>query len=296
MLTAIERGAPAFITELYRYPVKSCGGEKLRVAALDSRGIIFDRNWEVIRVGEDGIKMVTQRDRNMERMTLIKPTMTLSGLRLNAPGMQTLALPFINEGPKLEAEHHKKRKYPVIDEGNIAAEWFSEFLKEPVRLARMDENYKRNVDKEYSDGEVQVGLADGHPILLVTEPSIALFNIAARGMGHPPIEDASRFRPNIVASGTMPHWEDRVDQIYVGSEGPILNPVKACQRCPIPNNNQWTAEKTPYVGKVLVAYRFFEQGELIGNRPAPEKGYYFGQNLNHSGRGLLEVGDELLPV
>ena len=38
---------PVTVTEIWRYPVKSMGGERLDNVAVDERGIVADRMWAV---------------------------------------------------------------------------------------------------------------------------------------------------------------------------------------------------------------------------------------------------------
>jgi len=85
-----------------------------------------------------------------------------------------------------------------------------------------------------------------------------------------------RFRPNLVISGAEAFAEDRWKKIRIGDV--IFNLVKPCSRCPIPNINPQTAEKSPEVINALAAYR------------KRDNKIFFGQNLLAKGSGSLTVG------
>jgi hypothetical protein len=69
-------------------------------------------------------------------------------------------------------------------------------------------------------------LADGYPLLLLTEASMDLLN--SRLLSPVSVE---QFRPNVVISGTPPHEEDRWGRLQIGSVQLAI--VKPCARCSI---------------------------------------------------------------
>ncbi|WP_052501541.1 MOSC domain-containing protein [Thiomicrospira microaerophila] len=76
------------VTELWRYPIKSCGGEALQQAKLDKLGIQGDRRWMLI---DPNNQMVTQRQ--IPKMCLIQVKTSdknQPGLVVNYPGFQAL--------------------------------------------------------------------------------------------------------------------------------------------------------------------------------------------------------------
>ncbi|MET3497788.1 MOSC domain-containing protein [Variovorax boronicumulans] len=246
----------ATIARLFVYPVKSCAGVELDEMLLTETGLEFDRAWMV--VDADG-EFVTQRQ--IPRMALITPQMKHMEVVLRAPGMLALHLAFdrVEQPVRVRVWQDEVAAY---DMGDIAAQWFSDFLSEPgrpqtLRLVRFDPEQKRLSSLQWTDGvEAQNQFADGYPLLVASEGSLAELNERLAAAGHDAI-GIERFRPNIVLAGIESHDEDRVDALHIATaEGEAeLKPVKPCTRCPIPDIDPATALSSPEVGNVLRTYR-----------------------------------------
>jgi uncharacterized protein YcbX len=246
----------ASISRLFIYPVKSCAGVELQESLLIETGLEFDRAWMVV---DEAGEFLSQRE--LPRMALIRPTMKHSEMVLRAPGMLALHIAFdrVEGAVRVRVWDDEVAAY---DMGDIAAQWFSDFLSEPgkpqkVRLVRFDPEQKRLSSRKWTgEVEAQNQFADGFPVLVIGEASLVDLNarLVAAGQGAVGIE---RFRPNIVLSGIEAHDEDRVDLLHVSTgEGVVqLRPVKPCARCPMPDVDPATAQITPYVGDMLRTYR-----------------------------------------
>jgi uncharacterized protein YcbX len=255
-VTASAFDLHATIARLFVYPIKSCAGVELPEALLTETGLEFDRAWMV--VDAEGA-FVTQRD--LPRMALIRPQMKHSEMVLRAPGMLALHIAFDRVEQPVRVRVWKD-EVPAYDMGDIAAQWFSDFLSQPgrpqkLRLVRFDPEHQRLSNLEWTGGiEAPNQFADGYPLLVASEGSLAELNarLAAAGHGAVGIE---RFRPNIVLAGIEAHDEDRVDTLHIATdEGEAqLQPVKPCSRCPIPDIDPATAESSPEVGDTLRTYR-----------------------------------------
>jgi uncharacterized protein YcbX len=141
--------------------------------------------------------------------------------------------------------------------GDVAAQWFSDFLGTQLRLVRFDPDHRRLSSPQWTDGvEAPNQFSDGFPLLVVGEASLAELNqkLIAAGYGAVGIE---RFRPNIVLAGLQAQDEDRLDllRIAAGGQEVRLRPVKPCPRCPIPDIDPATAQIDPQVSDTLRAYR-----------------------------------------
>ncbi|RZL60850.1 MAG: MOSC domain-containing protein [Variovorax sp.] len=246
----------ATIARLFVYPVKSCAGVELPEVLLTETGLEFDRAWMVVDAGGE---FVSQRE--LPRMALIRPQMKHMDMVLRAPGMLALHIAF----DRVEAPVRVKvwrDEVAAYDMGDIAAQWFSDFLSEPgkpqkLRLVRFDPEQQRLSNKKWT-GEFDAPnqFADGFPLLVVSEASLAELNdkLATAGHAHVGIE---RFRPNIVLAGIEAQDEDRVDSLHISTaEGEAeIRSAKPCPRCPIPDIDPATAVSTPEVGDALRTYR-----------------------------------------
>lgn len=255
----------ARIERLFVYPVKSCAGVELQSALLTETGLDLDRAW--MAVDERG-EFVTQRE--LPRMALIQPRMKLSEVILRAPGM----LPLHLHVERVEAPVRVRvwqDEVAAYDMGDVAAQWFTDFLGRKLRLVRFDPEHKRASDRAWTGGaEALNQFSDGYPLLVASTASLDRFNAqrAARGLAPVGIE---RFRPNIVLSGVEAHEEDRLAVLRIATgEGVVqLKPVKPCARCPIPNVDPATAQVDASVGDTLQAYR---KDDRLGGAPT------FGMN------------------
>jgi MOSC domain-containing protein len=150
----------------------------------------------------------------------------------------------------------------------------STFLHAHVRLVRMPDDAIRTLDPVYAPRPTdQVGFADGYPVLLISEESLADLNARM-----PTPLPMNRFRPHVVVAGwNAPYGEDtwaevRIDQVQ-------FDVVKACPRCVTTTTDQSTGERRVEPLATLAAYRRVPRGVL------------FGHNLVNAEEGTISVGD-----
>ena len=240
----------ARIARLFVYPVKSCAGVELQEAELTETGLDLDRAWMVVDENGD---FVTQRE--LPRMALVKPQLKQYEVVLRAPGMLALHLQIdtVEEPVKVRVW---KDEVAAYDMGDVAAQWFSDFLGRKLRLVRFDPEHRRLSNTEWTGGaEALNQFSDGYPILVIGEGSLAQLNDKLAQAGHRAV-GIERFRPNIVLAGVEPHDEDRVEVLRIAADVPVrLRPVKPCPRCPIPDIDPATAQSSPEVTTTLRGYR-----------------------------------------
>jgi uncharacterized protein YcbX len=194
-------------------------------------------------------------------MALIRPQMKHTEVVLRAPGMLALHLAFDRVEKPVRVRVWKD-EVAAYDMGDIAAQWFSDFLSEPgkpqaLRLVRFDPEQKRLSNLQWTGGvEAENQFSDGYPLLVASEGSLAELNERLAAAGHDAV-GIERFRPNIVLAGIEAHDEDRVDALHIATnEGEAeLKPVKPCTRCPVPDIDPATAISSPEVGDMLRTYR-----------------------------------------
>lgn len=263
-----EPNLAIFVSALYFYPIKSCGGISLEVAKISQRGIRGDRAFMVV---DPAGRFITQREQ--PRMALIRPVIREDGvITVTAPNMPEISIAADDTGNRYNVEIWDDTCVGV-DQGDAIATWFSTCLGIACRVVHMPEDYIRQVNPQYATQEQdQVAFSDGYPLLLLTEASLADLN--ARMQESLPI---NRFRPNIVLEGTLPYVEDTWRKIYIGEVAFYI--VKACARCPITTTDQATAVVGKEPLRTLATYR------------RAQKGVIFGQNLIHAHEGIIRLGD-----
>jgi uncharacterized protein len=238
------------IARLFVYPIKSCAGVELSEALLTDTGLDLDRAWMV--VDAQG-QFVTQRD--LPRMALAKVQLKHHEVVLRAPGMLALHL-------SIDAVEQPVRvrvwddEVAAFDMGAVAAQWFTVFLGQPLRLVRFDPQHQR-LSSAHWTGQAQAAnqFQDAFPLMVLSEGSLAELNRRLVQAGHTAV-GIERFRPNIVLAGLEAQDEDRLDVIRIKADQEVqLRPVKPCARCPIPDIDPATAEVSHHVSATLQTYR-----------------------------------------
>ena len=268
------------VSQVRRYPVKSCRGESVAAAVVEPWGLAGDRRWML--VDEDG-GVVTAREH--PPLVLVTPTLintqsinaqgdgSGATIRFAAPGMPELVVPVPPDGALVPVDifHNELLATPA---GDAAATWFSRIAGEPVRLVYLDDPTRRPVDQRYADPGDRVSFADGYPLLLTSEDSLGALNelIAAgphAGEGPLPM---LRFRPSVVVSGAEPWAEDGWQRIRIGQVP--FRVAKGCDRCVFTTIDPDTAAKGKEPLWTLARHRRWDGKvwfgvNLIPDTPAP---------------------------
>jgi uncharacterized protein YcbX len=257
------------LSALHIYPVKSCAPLAQEVAQVLPRGLAGDRRWMIV---DPSGRFVTGRQQ--PRLTLIRAEPVECGLRLSAPGLETLTIaqPARCAPRQAVTVWRSEVDAPLAD--RAAAEWIGRFLGSPANLVYMDDAAVRAVDGSYGRPGDEVSFADGFPLLLIGEGSLAALN--ARLAAPVPM---LRFRPNLVVAGATPHAEDGWKTVRVGNVE--FEAVKPCSRCIFTTviHDRGELDPSGEPMKSLKRYRTMPGGVM------------FGQNLIARGTGTIRVGD-----
>lgn len=255
------------LSALHVFPVKSCAALVLDEARVERRGLAHDRRWMVV---DDEGRFITGREE--PRLVLLRAQPVPGGLLLAAPGMPELRIgePVDGRGGVTVWRDHVN----ALNASSQASEWISRFLGRDCRLVFMDEAAQRPVDPTYASADDEVSFADGFPLLLISEGSLAGLN--ARLDAPVPM---LRFRPNLVVAGASPHAEDGWKRIRIG--GIEFDVAKPCARCGFTTVMPETGTLDPR-GEPLRTLAKYRRGP---------RGVMFGQNLIARGTGRLRVGD-----
>jgi uncharacterized protein YcbX len=262
------------VTGLSVYPFKSCRGIQLKEAQITPSGFEHDRQFMLV---DDDNDFVSQR--KVPELALITPTLGEASVTLAAPGMADVEVPLEiepNDAELVPATVHEK---PVAGQivGEDLNEWFTTFLPRykqhrRFRLLRVRDDLPRYISDRYQrpDASNRVGFADGHPLLLATEPSLARLN---EELEEP--APMNRFRPNIVVDGEglTPYDEDFWTEVRIGELAAFV--VKASDRCVTTDVDQDTAVTGKAVRRALTTRKGANAHD------ASNTGVFFAQNLNH---------------
>lgn len=255
------------IESLYLFPVKSCAGISVKQFTCSPTGALFDREWMVVNAE---LRFVTQRE--LPRMALVKTSLGENSLVLSAEGKKPLEVFFSSAG-KISPMEIWGQIAEAKDEGDEAAAWLSDFLGQPLRLARsLAGKRSRQLGEEH---QRELRFTDDYPLNIASLSSLADLN----GKLGQQLE-MLRFRPNIVVSGAEPWEEDRWASLRIGPH--VLRVGKACTRCTITTVDPATAEKGAEPLKTLATFRKNEKNKIE-----------FGIHLHSAPGAQFKVGMEV---
>jgi len=246
------------ITSLIYYPIKACRGFEVESTCIERMGLEHDRRMMVVTPKGE---FLTQREH--PRLALVTPKLQNGWLELSAPTYDSLQMGIQTSGTPVSVNIWKSKGVHAIDQGEEAAEWFSNWLDADVRLVHFSDGYIRRVNEKWAiNADDHTGFADGYPILLASEEGLVDLN---SHLEHP--VPMNRFRPNIVVKGCEPFAEDTWNRIRVG--GVELAVVKPCARCVVTTIDKETLETSKEPLKTLGKYRKQALGAIFGQNVIP---------------------------
>lgn len=284
------------ISEINIYPVKSLKGIGLRRSVVEKRGLKLDRRWLIVDAGG---RFLTQRE--VPKMATISVEMTTHGIRLTRENgsSKTVQTPAIGDPLMIAKVWNSESE--AIEHDRETNEWLSDALNRKVRLLYMPEDAGRPINERFNRGGELVSFADGYPLLLTAESSLAVLNkkiaetAIARGLPPSRPLPMRRFRANLVVSGSEAFAEDDWKRIRVGEA--VFRVTKPCARCVMTTVDP---ERGEFDGKeplrTLAAFRMArdlmpERLEQLGLDPTA---VLFGTNLIPEDPGVeIRIGDAL---
>jgi len=215
---------PITLTAINRYSVKSCRGQGLMSAEVEPWGLAGDRRWMIVDAAGGP---VTAREH--PQLVLVRPQLTPDGLVLSAPDADEIVVP-VPDGRDLVDVNVWRGPFPAAL-AQAGHDWFSKVVGETVRLVYLDDPTRRATNPLYSRDCDRVSFADGYPLSLATEESVAAVNdlVAAGPHAYEAPLAMARFRPSIVVRGAPPWAEDAWRRVRVGAA--VFRVAKGCDRC-----------------------------------------------------------------
>lgn len=261
------------LSEIYVYRVKSLAGFSISKSEVSPLGLKNDRM--MMLVDENGVFISQRKYPQLALIKLQEKTNAeltfLSGE--NNSLVVNLDADFTANSVDVEVWKDRCSGYVATDPVN---QWFSAFLDKQVRLVNYNLNNPRPTDPDYSIKGDAVSYADGFPLLVISQASLAELNARL----DTPVS-MRNFRPNLVVDGCEPFAEDDWKQIKIGEI--VFDAVKRCSRCVLTTVDPDSGQKRPDAEplKTLSQYR---------RGPG---GVFFGMNLIPRNTGTLNLQDKV---
>lgn len=260
------------VSRIFVYPIKSCAGIEVSSAELTVRGLASDRRYMLVDAAG---RFLTQRQH--PQMALIHVAFAADGFEVTAPGRNPLRLPTALSEPGHQVCTVRVWRDQV--EATLADTdtnlWFSGFMGFACGLVYLADHQHRPVTNDAAAFDDEVSFADGAPLLLISDASLAELN---RRLDQP--VGIERFRPNLMVTADRPHAEDQWHSVSIGEAS--LEVAWPCSRCGLITVEPGTGQRDPKGEplKTLTGYR------------KRERSVCFGQNLIPRTLGTIDVGAE----
>ncbi|GLD56072.1 molybdenum cofactor sulfurase isoform X1 [Lates japonicus] len=255
------------LTNIYIYPIKSCGAFEVHDWPVGPQGLLYDRGWMV--VNGNGVCLSQKRE---TRLCLIHPQVHLPSnkLLLQASGMDTISVPLENSTRKHTSHRVCQSKVcgdrvETVDCGDEAASWLSDFLGQPCRLIRQSPYFTRDMKKRPSEGisatSASLSLVNEAQYLMINRASVELIQkqMSSRqdySEGDQLLDTQNlirRFRANLVITGVEPFEEDNWSHLIIGNTRFVV--AGQCGRCQMVGVDQETGTRTKEPLMSLSAHR-----------------------------------------
>lgn len=263
------------IAGLFIYPVKGCGGYALDACRVVPGGLEGDRRYMII--DETG-RMVTRREEARLAEFAIAPS--VSGFSVLTQGPREVPLELPEKWEDAPGEFSDTIECSVWSDQPLSrlhkegSRWFSRALGRAVRLVYLPDESLRQVNPARSKPGDVVSFADGYPLLLASESSLAELNSRL-----PTPIGMERFRPNVVVSGAPSFAEDEWATITLGTIRCAV--PKLCDRCVVTTITEGTGEKGKEPLRTLATFRRWNGA------------VWFGANIIPSSAGILRIGESV---
>lgn len=265
---------PGTLDEIHIYPVKSCRRVALQNIAVAATGLAGDRMWQV--VDDDG-NPVTQRERRI--LATVQPELIDGGLRLSAQGHGSIQLP----DPTITdvtVTSMLGQQVEAADGGDDVAQWFSDLLGAPSRLAGITKTTQHNLPLEVDPTGRPITFVDAAPVLFTNKASLRRLQSRASESF-----DMTRFRPNLTIDAGQAWSEDTWPSCEIGAAQ--LTGLVPWPRCTVPQIDQETTERHKEPARILKAHRWCSDASALSE---PLRSYVEGSSLFGVGCTIGPVG------
>lgn len=226
-----------------------------------------------------------------------KPGESAGHLTLLVPGQEAFQVPLQTDGSlKRTTCNVFEWTGEALDEGDLAAEYLSDFMGHKVRLMAYagdsaqgsldSESARRPLDHNFAPSGSETMFTDAMPFFLANEASLADLNSRCREA-----LNMDRFRPNIVVKGAEAWEEDTWQQLRLGEYD--FTATMPTGRCTVTTVNQQTAAKSADMEPLKTLADMGRKGSQLGwDADRSWKSLvFFGWYFVAAQQGVLSVGD-----
>jgi len=283
------------VTELFCFPIKSCGVVRLNSMDCGTLGpesaLLRDRSFIILNGSTK--KVITARQQ--PKLLKIHPTVEGSKLILNAPDMPTISVDIDdikNNNQKGRIEYYDWT-YDYLDAGEDISQWLSRFIlgnhEGNLRLGFYPYDYPTRAASNQKRNDIFPDMSDEHAGALADESSYMIINESSIEDLNSKLTDknvsALWFRPNIVFNGLPAFAEDKIKWFKIGEKA-VFKALRPCIRCTFTTIDPDTAEKDPKNEplRTLRTYRLLPKCEM-----SPGMGIHLGVTTSDT----IKVGDTI---
>lgn len=296
----------AYLRKITLFPIKSCGGMIVDAWPVGSRGLLFDREWAIVDVATNkafSLKELPELCFVHPVVDLKQQTLTIA-FRGNpdeeSSSEDSFVLPLhadIRSSRKANKDGDLARDLKVCtdackgrDVGGDVSQWLSSRLNRQCAFVRVATNHLRDSQASHpkrriashtsaADGSssssptkedtvsAKIGFANQAQYLLISNESIADFNVALRSVDDALEVSEDAFRANFIVDGCRAFEEDTWARIRIGGstdsddgddddgDGVTFDISGACSRCSMINIDPKTGFFNRAPLQVLSKYR-----------------------------------------
>jgi len=239
------------IEKLIIYPIKSFAGIEVDACNALKSGFEWDRRWMLV---DKENNFISQRNHSI--LALFKTSIENSDLIVSFQN-QKLSFEKNQETGKILNVKIWKDRVNAFEVSASANSFFSNMLKQNVKLVKLKSEDKRIKVLNETPFETDVSLADGYPYLIVGTESINTLNAKLEQK-----IDYRRFRPNIIVKTFKAHEEDKWKTMKIGNL--TVKMIKPCVRCNVIGIDQDNGNSSKEPTLSLSKYRKEENNIIFG--------------------------------
>lgn len=262
-----------FVSDIYRYPVKSLGGEHLAAVHIGPYGIEGDRKYMV--VDQETGEFVSQKHKDMSRMATVRPRLADGALWLSIDGLEASVDESDFQVTSTAALYGNEVPAIWTAEASEAEQLLSEVFLRELRLVRADTNRTISERRQAEGFSRFAHFPDSSQLHITTKPSLLAVNDRRIDSTLPPLNMAS-LRPNLVLAsedGDLKAFdEDRLRQMQIfGTEIVDILINGPTVRCALTEIDQSTGLRGTRALKIMN-----HAGRLGVERSTHKTGLWFG--------------------